>query len=63
MLSNGQMQYYGPTVKGLQQNKIQAVFDINAEVLNPAELDFPVIITQLKRHPNVKMIAALNALA
>ncbi|MFT5811546.1 MAG: hypothetical protein ACI9KM_002317, partial [Rubritalea sp.] len=30
---------------------------------NPAELDFPVIITQPKRHPNVKMIAALNALA
>jgi iron complex transport system ATP-binding protein len=62
MLSNGQMQYYESTVNGLQQDKIQSVFDIDAEVLHPTELNFPIVITQPRRHSNVKIIAALDAL-
>jgi len=62
MLLNGQMQYYGPTVDGLQQDKICSVFDIDAKVLQPTELDFPIIITQPKKHSDVKIIASLDAL-
>jgi iron complex transport system ATP-binding protein len=62
MLLNGQVQYYGPTVDGLQQDKICSVFDIDAKVLHPTELDFPIIITQPKRHSEFKIIAALDAL-
>ena len=61
MLLNGQMQYYGPTVDGLQQDKIRSVFDIDAKVLRPTELDFPIIITQPKRHSDDKIIASLDA--
>jgi iron complex transport system ATP-binding protein len=50
MLSNGQMQYYGSTVNGLQQDIIQSVFDIDAKILNPNELDFPIVVTQPKKH-------------
>lgn len=63
MLSNGKMQYYGPTVNGLQQDKIQSVFDIDAEVLNPAELAFPIVITQQKRRFNGSVIAASDVVA
>jgi iron complex transport system ATP-binding protein len=58
MLSNGQMQYYGSTVNGLQQDIIQSVFDIDAKILNPNELDFPIVVTQPKKHSNSNPIGA-----
>ena len=61
MLSNGRVQYYGPTVIGLQQDKIQSIFDINAEVLNPAQLDFPIVITQPKKYSNGTVNVASDA--
>lgn len=63
MLSNGQMQYYGPTINGLQQDKIQPVFDIDAEVLNPTELDFPIVITQPKSRLKSAFNVVPNAVA